>query len=120
MTLAFLLDEDVQPAVAAALRKWGIDAVSLHELGAGGLGVPDGEVLRLAISEGRVLVSFNRDDVQRLDGEMQRTSSAHAGIVWCSERTFPRRRVGDLSRALRALSERHDSLDGLCVPLPRA
>ena len=53
----FLSDEDVYAAVAPALGKAGLDAVSTPETGR--LGEPDESQLIWATSEGRALVTFN-------------------------------------------------------------
>jgi hypothetical protein len=55
--LRFFTDEDVYGAVAPALRREGIDAVSTPE--AGRRGQSDESQLEWASSEGRVLVTFN-------------------------------------------------------------
>lgn len=116
--LRFLLDEDVSYRVAQELRHRGVDAVSIHEVHRTGL--RDEDQLTYASAEGRVLVTYNRADFQALDGQWRVQERAHAGILWCAERTLPRRSIGDLVRALEAASSRFESLDGLCIPLSRA
>ena len=54
---AFFTDEDIYAAVAVALRKAGLDAVSTPE--AGRLGESDDSQLAWAADQGRVLVTFN-------------------------------------------------------------
>lgn len=120
MSLAFLLDEDMSHRVAVGLRQRGIDAVSVHELGRANAAVPDEAQLEIATVAGRVLVTYNRADFQALDAEWRLQGKAHAGILWCAERTIPRRAIGDLVRAIVAVAGDHESLRGLFLPLPRA
>lgn len=119
MSLRFLLDEDVSPRVAEGLRRLGVDAISVHEVGRARLRIPDQEQLGYAAAEGRVLVTYNRGDFQRRDADWRELGRDHAGIVWCAERSIPRHAIGQLIRALAALATQHDSLANLCLPLPR-
>lgn len=73
------LDEDVHGAVAAGLRRRGFDVVATIEVGRSG--TSDAQQLEFAVSEGRVLVTFNRGDFARLHAEYLRQGRAHAGIV---------------------------------------
>lgn len=120
MSLAFLLDEDMSHRVAEGLRQRGIDAVSVHELGRANAAISDDEQLVAAAADSRVTVTYNRADFQALDAEWRLQGKAHAGILWCAERTIPRHAVGDLVRAIMAFAERYDALEGMCLPLPRA
>jgi predicted nuclease of predicted toxin-antitoxin system len=119
VSLAFLLDEDITPAVAEGLRRRGIDAVSVHDLGLANARVPDEAHLAAAATAGRVLVTYNRADFQALDAQWRLDDRPHAGILWCAERSIPRRNVGELVRALVVASQRYESLSGLCLPLER-
>ncbi len=120
MSLRFLLDEDISQRVAEGLRARGIDAVSVQEIGRGGQGVPDEEQLAYATEQGRVLVTYNRDDFRRLEVKWREEGQQHAGILWCLERVTLRRAIGDLIRALLAASQEYESLEGLCLLLQRA
>jgi predicted nuclease of predicted toxin-antitoxin system len=119
VSLRLLLDEDVSPDVADGLRRRGIDAVSVYEIGRANRRVPDDEQLAYAAADGRALVTYNRGDFQALDGQWRRHGREHAGIVWCTERSIPRRAVGELVRALAAFAEERESMAGQCLPLPR-
>ena len=120
MSLTFLLDEDVSPRVAAGLRRRGVDAVSVYELGRANAAVSDEAQLGAAAVAGRALVTYNRADCQALDAEWRLRGATHAGVLWCAERTIPRRAIGELVRSIAAFAERHVSLQGLGLPLPRA
>src|SRR5215212_8452141 len=120
MTLRFLTDEDITDAVAAELRARDVDAISVHEIGRNNLGIPDDEQLLDATEQGRVMVTYNRDDFQIIDARWREEGRQHAGILWCMEAIILRRAIGELLRALIAMSEQHDTLEGLCLPLQRA
>ena len=50
----------------------------------------------------------------------ERTSGrAHAGILWCTERSISRSAVGELVCALAAIAGGYESLSSICMPLPR-
>jgi predicted nuclease of predicted toxin-antitoxin system len=120
VSLRFLLDEDMSQRVAEGLRARGIDAVSVHEIGRGNRRIPDEEQLAYATGDGRVFVTYNRGDFQALDSTWRRQGRQHAGILWCLERSIPRRAMGDLIRALEAVERERTDLTGLCLPLQRS
>lgn len=120
MSLRFLLDEDITDSVAVGLRARGVDAVSVHEIGRSGQRIGDDEQLAYAVEQGRVLVTYHRDDFQDIDAKWREEGRQHAGILWCLERTIRRRAAGDLIRALVAASREYESLEGLCLILQRA
>ncbi len=70
-------------------------------------------------SAGRVLVTYNRADYQVLDAMWRMKGRTHAGILWCAERSIPRRAIGDLVRAIEAFASQRDSINGICLALPR-
>jgi len=81
-----LLDEIFSPAIAEQLRTRGHDVLALvadPELRA----LPDSEVLRTAIEQGRRLVTENVGDFGRLALEAD-----GASVLFTSSRTFPRSR----------------------------
>lgn len=96
------LDEDVHGAVAAGLRRRGFDV--LTTIDARRLGTTDEEQLRFAVSEGRVLVTFNRGDFARLHAECMRSGRSHAGIVVSRQAT-----AGAVIRALARLLGSRDA-----------
>lgn len=119
MSLRYLLDEDISFRVANGLRLRSIDAVSAQQIGRTNREIPDEEQLAFATAEDRVLVTYNRDDYQALDSQWRAQGRSHAGILWCVERSIPRRDIGGLVRALEAAAAAYSSLRELCLPLPR-
>lgn len=90
---SFFTDEDIYAAIAPALRKAGLDAVSTPE--AGRLGESDEAQLDFASGQGRVLVTFNVAHFAALHGAWLAQGRRHAGIVASSQRP-----VGDMVRRL--------------------
>ena len=118
MTLRFLLDEDMPPAVAEGLRREGYDAVSVHDELRTGLA--DEEQLHHAATLGRMLVTYNRADYHALDGLWHAREEHHRGIIWVAERSIPRRAIGLLVRSLAQVADEFDTLDDLVMALQRA
>lgn len=104
--LRFFTDEDVYSAVAPALRRAGIDAVSTPE--AGRLGQSDESQLRWAADERRTLVTFNVAHFASLHAAWLRESRHHAGIVVSSQRP-----IGDAIQRLLHLANALDA-QSLC------
>ena len=100
--LRYFTDEDIYGAVAAALRKLGIDALSTPE--AGRLAETDESQLQWAATEGRVLVTFNVAHVAALHTAWLQQARHHAGIVVSNQRP-----LGDLLRRLQHLAATLDS-----------
>jgi len=73
------LDEDISPKVAVILRKKGVDAVSAHE--ADMLQSSDEEQLAFAASEGRAMVTRNRDDFITLTVKFFEDLKPHEGLI---------------------------------------
>lgn len=73
------LDEDISPKVAEILRKKGLDAVSAHETGM--LEASDEEQLAFAASEGRAMVTRNRDDFITLSVQFFEGLKPHKGLI---------------------------------------
>lgn len=77
--MKFLLDEDLNPAVAETGRGLGLDVISIHEVGRRGL--RDDEQLRLAAADGRIFVTRNRDDFIKLTVDAYQAGSPHSGVL---------------------------------------
>jgi predicted nuclease of predicted toxin-antitoxin system len=112
--LRLLLDEMYAPAVAQELRGIGHDAVSLHDADSPlPAGASDEEVLSAARAAGRALVTENVRDFRPLEADLVARSAHHAGLIYTSNRQFPRGHsatVGRLVRALDALLREHPDL----------
>jgi predicted nuclease of predicted toxin-antitoxin system len=98
--LRYLLDEDVNPAVAQAARTLDLDVVSVHEIGRRGEAFPDDAQLRFAASEQRVLVTRNRDDFIRLTLRFFQAGEPHSGVLIIPH-NLPNRHPGRIARALK-------------------
>jgi hypothetical protein len=100
-TIQFHLDENCSRAIAAGLRRRGIDVTTTPE--AGLLGVIDEDQLRHCLAEARVIFSYD-DDLLRLAA----SGIEHAGVVYCQQRE---RSIGDIVRGLVLIWERLDPPD---------
>jgi Domain of unknown function (DUF5615) len=93
----FLLDEDLNPAVAEIGRGLGLDVVSVHEIDRRGFS--DEEQLRFAITQHRTLVTRNRDDFLRLTRSFYASGELHDGLLIVPY-SLPNRRPERIARAL--------------------
>lgn len=101
MTVRYLLDEHLSPAIAEQLRARGIDALAvaaqpnLRTL-------PDPDILEAAAAEKRVLVTRNISDFVHLDALWGSTGCTHPGILCIATRKFPENSgsIGALTTAL--------------------
>lgn len=78
--LRLYADEDFSHAAVMELRGLGHDVLSAREAGQAGQGVTDESVLAFAVSQRRVVVTFNRRHFIRL----HQRGLSHFGIVVCS------------------------------------
>lgn len=101
MSLALLLDEMISPAVAEGLHARDIDAYGIAER-SDLRSLSDPDVLDLATSEHRILVTMNIKDFQLLDRQWAVLGRDHGGIVFVTHKRFPRLggAVGQLVEAL--------------------
>jgi predicted nuclease of predicted toxin-antitoxin system len=76
--IRFHLDEHVDPAIAAALRRRGIDVTTTVEVSL--LSSPDESHLDHALDEGRVIVTHDSDFL-RID----RLGTSHPGVAYCQQ-----------------------------------
>ena len=102
--MKFYLDEDLAPAIAAALKKRDVDAVSAHEVGQ--IGIGGAEQLAFAAGRGRCLVSANARDFGRLGRDAIEQGRPHAGIVLCPPRIHGLD-VGAVVNALVEIAQRY-------------
>lgn len=75
------IDEDVHGSIGKALRNLGYDAVTAAERDRANKSIPDEQQLEYAVSEGRILVSFNVRDYCDLDEEWRGAGREHCGIL---------------------------------------
>ena len=73
-------NENFPLPVVEELRRLGHDVLTVHEIGRAGQQVPDAEVLELAISDHRAVLTLNRRHFIRLHQERP----AHAGVIVCT------------------------------------
>ncbi|HEX3552074.1 MAG TPA: DUF5615 family PIN-like protein [Thermoanaerobaculia bacterium] len=96
--MRFLLDEDVNPAVAAIARGLGMDVISIHEIDR--LGLQDEEQLRFSASLSRIFITRNRDDFIRLGVFFFQTGEPQEGIL-IVPRSLPNDRPERIAHALK-------------------
>jgi predicted nuclease of predicted toxin-antitoxin system len=75
-SIRFHLDENVDPAVAEALRRRGVDVTTTHDTHL--LGATDAEHLGHALSQGRVIVTHDEDFLSLIA-----QAPEHPGIAYC-------------------------------------
>lgn len=93
--IRFRLDENIDGAIARALRDRGIDATTAGQ--AGLLSASDEEHLAFALAEHRVLVTHDADFLR-----LHASGMAHAGIAFCHAEA---RTIGQIVRSLVLIHE---------------
>jgi hypothetical protein len=73
------LDEDLSPAIAALLRKHGLDTTTAYEVG--NVQLDDRAQLAYAAREGRAIITANVVDFIEHAHEAVATNTEHAGII---------------------------------------
>jgi predicted nuclease of predicted toxin-antitoxin system len=79
MKVRLYLDEDVDLALASALRQRGIDVLTTQE--AGNREQADAIQLDYAIQAGRTFFTHNRGDFVRLHRQLLQEGRSHPGII---------------------------------------
>ena len=74
-------DENFPGPTVRRLREFGHDVLTAREAGNADRELPDEEVLRFALGQGRALLTLNRRDFIRLHGQ----GVHHGGIIACTE-----------------------------------
>src|SRR5437016_2694647 len=100
--LRLFTDEDVYAAVAIALRRAGLDALSTPE--AGRSGESDEAQLEWTSTEGRSLLSFNVGHFAAVHTQWVRSGRHHGGIILSSQRG-----VGEVIRRVLNLAANLDA-----------
>jgi len=80
MAIRFYCDEHVDPAIANALRKRGVDILTATE--AAMLGVADEKHLQFAVSEKRAIFTQDTDSLR-----LHKAEAAHYGVVYAHQST---------------------------------
>ena len=108
--MRLILDIHVPSAVARGLQARGIDVVLGATWQDGTIRTAsDADILTLAASEDRVLVSYDTKTLRPLAREWAERGHRHAGIILIDDRTYRQNDVGGIVRALRAIvAERGD------------
>jgi hypothetical protein len=99
-------NENFPAPVVEGLRLLGHDVVSILERGRAEEGVPDAEVLALATTEDRAVLTINRRDFIRL----HKQSSQHAGIIACTADTDFSSQAQRIHAAIQAAGDLHGQL----------
>ena len=89
MAIKFLIDEQINPRVAPALRAKGTEAVSIHELGLNNQKFKDTPVLELATSRGETVLTLDSDFL-RLHDEWIQAGKNHCGIFYGETHKYQR------------------------------
>ncbi len=104
MLVKLLLDENVSPAAAIALRADGLDVYHVRDRGL--LGVTDHELLERAYAEDRIVVTSNVCDFEKL----ARARELHAGIVLLERAGLLRDEQIELIRKIAAVIAEHGAM----------
>lgn len=100
MSIRYFTDEHVAGAVVSALRKRGVDVLTVAD--AGSLGVDDADLFSFAQEKGRVIVTQDRDFL-RIAAQQR----DHPGVVYAPQG----RSIGELVRMLDLLTQVSDATE---------
>jgi hypothetical protein len=104
-----LLDEMYPAALAAELRKNGVGAATVAELGLAGRA--DSDVFAKAVAEGYSLLTENVGDFTRISGEHLSSGRHHAGVMIALSSRFSRRPAGRGQLVSAVLAQLGEPLD---------
>jgi len=104
--MKYYLDEDISPKVAKILRKYQVDVVSTHEVSL--TQALDREQLEYAASEGRSIVTRNRDNFIRLTVQFFNELRPHRGVLIVPH-TIPGDKFSLIAKALKKYASKHPS-----------
>lgn len=102
--MKYYLDEDISHKIAEMLRKQGIDAISVHEVSM--VQASDQKQLEFAVSEGRALVTRNRDDYIQLTVQFFNDFRPHHGVLIIPH-TIPGDNFSLIAKALKDYASKH-------------
>ncbi|MEZ0072368.1 DUF5615 family PIN-like protein [Planotetraspora sp. GP83] len=98
-----LTDEMFPPLLAVTLRERGHDVVAIHER-QGGAGLPDEQVLEIALAERRSLLTENVRDFEVLRAQRLTDGRRCPGLLYTNAVRFPRTKQA-LGKLVQALDE---------------
>jgi hypothetical protein len=107
--MRFLLDEDVNPAVAKIGHGLGLEVVSVHEIQRNGFD-DEPQLQYDAAAEHCIFVTRNRDDFSKLTADFFHAGHAHAGVLIVPH-GLPNNQPARLAHALHRWHERHEGND---------
>ncbi len=90
-------NENIPRQVAAKLREYGHDVLTVAESGNAGTAFPDNEVLEFAHRQNRILVTLNRRHFIRLHTD----DALHSGIIACTTDSDFRRQATAIDDAIK-------------------
>lgn len=106
MNAKLLLDENISPKVAEALREDGVDAVGVRDRGL--LEASDAVVFKRAFDEDRIVVTKNIGDFEKL----AQTSDLHCGVVLLEKGDMLRdEQLATIRSAVAAIARRGDMIN---------
>lgn len=104
--MKYYLDEDISPKIGKILRKYQVDSVSTHEVGM--TQALDREQLEYAATEGRSIVTRNRNDFIRLTIQFFNELRPHYGVLIIPY-TIPGDKFPVIAGALKKHADKHPS-----------
>jgi len=116
--MRLLLDEMYPPTIAEQLRARGRDVASVQDPGYRALeGEPDEEVWAAALAADRVLVTENVQDFRRIEMDALAAAQPTAGLIFTTDRQFPRGDPATIGRLVTALDALLDTEPDLATSL---
>lgn len=102
--MRLLLDEMYPAVLAERLRDRGHDVVSIHESDYQWLeGASDADVCSAALADGRAVLTENVPDFRRLEANSLARGEPHPGLIFTTNRQFPRGDPATIGRLVVAL-----------------
>jgi hypothetical protein len=102
--MRLLLDENVSPRLAEALRRAGLDAVAIQGWRSGSfMAAPDEELLAAAAEDGRILLTADEQTIRPLLRSWAMSDRLHSGVLFLRGDETAEPRIGDLVRRIVSL-----------------
>lgn len=114
--MRILLDEIFPATIARQLREQhGGDVIAVGD-DQSLCGSNDEDLFAAAQEAGRTLVTENVRDFRRIAREWQAAGRVHHGVIYTTNRKYPRHRAGTIGRIVRDLARLMDSSPQASVP----